>query len=144
MSTRRTFLLKLLAASFILLLFAFSSSMPAQIPDNPLFKAMKWRNLGPANFSGRVVDVEALETDYRHVLVASASGGVWKSTNAGTTWNPSSTFMAAHQLGISPFSRKTRTSFGLALEKQTTVTVLVGGMVSINPSMAAGPFRTWA
>ncbi len=88
MSTRRTALLKLLTTSFFLLLSAFSSSMPAQSPDNPLFKAMKWRNLGPANFSGRVIDVEALETDFRHVLVASASGGVWKSTNAGTTWEP--------------------------------------------------------
>jgi len=53
-----------------------------------LFREMRWRQIGPANFSGRIVDVEALETDFRHVMVASASGGVWKSSNAGTTWEP--------------------------------------------------------
>lgn len=53
-----------------------------------LLKEMRWRNIGPANFSGRIVDVEALDRDFRHVIVASASGGVWKSKNAGTTWKP--------------------------------------------------------
>ena len=51
-------------------------------------KDLKWRNIGPANMSGRVTDIQALIDDYRHVIVASASGGVWKSTNAGTTWTP--------------------------------------------------------
>ncbi|MDP1889894.1 MAG: hypothetical protein Q8K55_03300, partial [Gemmatimonadaceae bacterium] len=36
----------------------------------------------------RFTDVEALDTDFRFVLAAAASGGVWKSTNAGTTWTP--------------------------------------------------------
>ena len=56
--------------------------------EKDLFKQMKWRCIGPANFSGRIVDVEALDNDFRHVIVASASGGVWKSVNAGTTWEP--------------------------------------------------------
>ncbi|MFQ5865847.1 MAG: WD40/YVTN/BNR-like repeat-containing protein, partial [bacterium] len=60
----------------------------AQNIDKNLFKEMKWRCIGPANFSGRIVDVEALDSDFRHVIVASASGGVWKSINAGTTWEP--------------------------------------------------------
>ncbi|MFC2161430.1 WD40/YVTN/BNR-like repeat-containing protein [Acidobacteriota bacterium] len=51
-------------------------------------KDLKWRNIGPANMSGRVTDIQALNEDYRHVIVASASGGVWKSLNAGTTWTP--------------------------------------------------------
>ena len=53
-----------------------------------LLQAMRWRNVGPAVFAGRVVDVEALDNDFRYVITASASGGVWKSTNAGTTWTP--------------------------------------------------------
>ena len=32
--------------------------------------------------------IEAVESDFRQVLVAAASGGVWKSVNAGTTWKP--------------------------------------------------------
>ncbi len=59
-----------------------------QSPDVKLFKDMRWRNIGPANMQGRVADIEALESDYRYVLVASASGGLFKSVNAGTTWEP--------------------------------------------------------
>jgi len=53
-----------------------------------LLRELRWRAIGPAVFAGRVVDVESLENDFRHVVVASASGGVWKSVNAGTTWEP--------------------------------------------------------
>lgn len=37
---------------------------------------------------GRVVDIESLDTAFTTVYVASASGGVFKSVNAGTTWTP--------------------------------------------------------
>jgi photosystem II stability/assembly factor-like uncharacterized protein len=53
-----------------------------------LFKDLKWRNIGPANMAGRVTDIEALESNPAVVYVAAASGGVWKSVNAGTTWEP--------------------------------------------------------
>ncbi len=53
-----------------------------------LFKDLEWRNIGPANMSGRVTDIEAVEGDFERVIVAAASGGVWKSDNAGTTWEP--------------------------------------------------------
>jgi len=54
--------------------------------DNPLARELRWRNIGPANMTGRIAAIEALSTDYRHVLVASASGGVFRSTNGGITW----------------------------------------------------------
>lgn len=60
----------------------------AQSPDADLVKVLKWRNVGPANMIGRISDFEALESDFTQVLCASASGGVWKSVNAGTTWEP--------------------------------------------------------
>ncbi|HEX7780536.1 MAG TPA: hypothetical protein VF424_14910, partial [Vicinamibacterales bacterium] len=53
-----------------------------------LLADFQWRNIGPANMAGRVTDIEALESDFSTVLVAAASGGVFKSTNAGTTWEP--------------------------------------------------------
>jgi photosystem II stability/assembly factor-like uncharacterized protein len=53
-----------------------------------LFKDLRWRNIGPANMSGRVTDIEAVDANSSIVYVASASGGVWKSTSAGTTWAP--------------------------------------------------------
>jgi photosystem II stability/assembly factor-like uncharacterized protein len=57
-----------------------------QIAPENLTEDLKWRNIGPANMMGRIAAIEALDTDYRTVLVASASGGVFKSTNAGITW----------------------------------------------------------
>ena len=68
--------------------FVFFAGLNAQEAEQGLFKDMQWRGIGPANMSGRVTDIQALDDDSRHVLVASASGGVWKSTNAGTTWEP--------------------------------------------------------
>jgi len=72
---------------FLIVLGLTCAAMAQSLEEN-LYREMRWREIGPANFSGRIVDVEALERDFRHVFVASASGGVWKSTNAGTTWEP--------------------------------------------------------
>ena len=72
------------ALLFILLAPLF---LIAQRPDNPYSQDLKWRNIGPANMMGRIAAVDALDTDYRHVLCASASGGVFKSTNGGITWD---------------------------------------------------------
>jgi len=76
--------------AFLLLSFLLFMAVPifSQSPEQNLIKNFKWRNIGPANMIGRISDFEALESDFTHVLVASASGGVWKSVNAGTTWKP--------------------------------------------------------
>ena len=48
----------------------------------------KWRNVGPATTSGRIVDL-AVDTENPGTLyLALASGGVWKTTNNGTTFEP--------------------------------------------------------
>ncbi|MFC1476857.1 WD40/YVTN/BNR-like repeat-containing protein [candidate division KSB1 bacterium] len=72
-----------------LLVICFSSgTVYSQALEENLIKDLKWRNIGPANTSGRISDIEALDNDFTHVIVASASGGVWKSLNAGTSWEP--------------------------------------------------------
>jgi len=65
-----------------------SGTAYAQYSNEDLIKDMRWRNIGPANMSGRISDIEALDDDWTKVLVASASGGVWKSINGGTTFEP--------------------------------------------------------
>ncbi|MGH3368222.1 MAG: WD40/YVTN/BNR-like repeat-containing protein [Nocardioidaceae bacterium] len=54
-----------------------------------------WKMNGPTNIGGRVVDVALDPDDSSIVYVAAASGGVWKSTNAGRTfqeaWSPTMT-----------------------------------------------------
>ena len=70
-----------------LFLFQLNTAV-AQTAEEALLKDLQWRCIGPANFAGRIVDVEAVEDDFTHVICASASGGVWKSQNAGITWEP--------------------------------------------------------
>jgi photosystem II stability/assembly factor-like uncharacterized protein len=50
--------------------------------------ALKVRLVGPAVTSGRIVGFAVNPADRTHYFVAVASGGVWKTTNAGTTWTP--------------------------------------------------------
>ncbi|MGB2844370.1 MAG: hypothetical protein WBC02_05915 [Candidatus Aminicenantaceae bacterium] len=70
------------------LVFGVTSLFFSQSSEESLIKDLKWRNVGPANMIGRISDFEALDKDFTQVLCASASGGVWKSVNAGTTWEP--------------------------------------------------------
>ena len=78
-----------MAAALFVTTLAFQPPGVAQSrPEASLVKDLRWRNIGPANMAGRVTDIEALESDFATVLVAAASGGVFKSTNAGTTWEP--------------------------------------------------------
>lgn len=53
-----------------------------------VFDSLKFRSIGPAVTSGRIIDFAVNPNDRSHYYVAVASGGVWKTTNAGTTWTP--------------------------------------------------------
>ncbi|HEX9611164.1 MAG TPA: hypothetical protein VF978_04695 [Gemmatimonadales bacterium] len=55
--------------------------------DSTLLAAFRWRPVGPANMAGRITDVEGIPGS-RTFFFAAASGGVWKTTNAGTTFRP--------------------------------------------------------
>ncbi|HEX9729439.1 MAG TPA: hypothetical protein VGA37_13110 [Gemmatimonadales bacterium] len=52
------------------------------------FAAFPWRNIGPAAMMGRVSSIDAWNSDSRTVLIGSASGGVFKSTNGGVSFAP--------------------------------------------------------
>jgi len=49
---------------------------------------LELRNIGPAINSGRVVDFAVTPGKRHRYFVATASGGLWKTENAGTTWTP--------------------------------------------------------
>ncbi len=51
-------------------------------------KNLKLREIGPAIMGGRVDDFAVVESNPNIVYVGLASGGVWMTTNAGTTWEP--------------------------------------------------------
>ncbi|MBI5853246.1 MAG: hypothetical protein HZB39_19735 [Planctomycetes bacterium] len=48
----------------------------------------EWRALGPGNTSGRIVDLAVDPSDHDVWYVATASGGLWRTTNGGTTFTP--------------------------------------------------------
>ena len=52
------------------------------------FNALRFRSIGPATTSGRIAAIAVDPHDRSHIWVGAASGGVWKSMNAGTTWTP--------------------------------------------------------
>ena len=49
---------------------------------------LEWRNIGPAHISGRIADIEAVESDPDIIYVATSTGGLWKSMDRGSTWKP--------------------------------------------------------
>jgi len=56
--------------------------------DEGLFKEFSYRNIGPTRQGGRIVDFAVHPTNPYTFYVASASGGLWKTTNNGTTFMP--------------------------------------------------------
>ncbi len=56
--------------------------------NSGLISGIRWRSIGPAVASGRIADIAVDPTDRSVWYVAASSGGVWKTTNAGTTWDP--------------------------------------------------------
>jgi len=65
---------------------------PPVAPAAPNYEALlanlRWREIGPAIMGGRIDDFAVVESDPNIVYVGVASGGVWKTTNSGTTWTP--------------------------------------------------------
>lgn len=74
---------RFLLAAFLLLPLAGVSGQDAADLQN-----LQWRELGPAVTSGRITAFAVDPRDARVIYAASASGGAWKTTNAGTTWEP--------------------------------------------------------
>jgi photosystem II stability/assembly factor-like uncharacterized protein len=73
--------------------FLCLSSSGAQAPatiDPALLGSLRWRSIGPANTGGRIDDfaVARVPGQPDAIYVATASGGVFKSTNQGTSWTP--------------------------------------------------------
>lgn len=56
--------------------------------DQKTFTGLEMRGIGPAMTSGRIIDLAVDPHDPRTWYVAVASGGVWKTTNNGTTFAP--------------------------------------------------------
>src|SRR5438132_4290043 len=76
----------------LLLTAAIAAPLAAQPPvryDASTVSGLPARNIGSAQMSGRIAAVAAISESGRlTVFAGSASGGVWKSVNGGTTFKP--------------------------------------------------------
>jgi photosystem II stability/assembly factor-like uncharacterized protein len=72
----------------IILIVLAAAGPRAQKLDEAGLKQLAWRAIGPAVMGGRIDDVAVDERNPTTIYVGAASGGVWKTTNQGTTWAP--------------------------------------------------------
>jgi hypothetical protein len=61
---------------------------PPDRMNTATFAGLRLRNIGPAFTSGRVVSIAVDPKDTSRYFVGAASGGVWRTTNAGITFAP--------------------------------------------------------
>ena len=86
--------------SFIALVFVSAGALvqgqgPKIAPD--LYSALQWRYIGPEG--NRVSAIAGVPGDPMVVYAGSASGGIFKSTDAGTTWQPIFDDQPVHSIG---------------------------------------------
>ena len=61
---------------------------PVPALDSATLGALRWRPVGPTNMAGRIADIEGIPSPSKTFYVVAAGGGVWKTTNNGTTFRP--------------------------------------------------------
>ena len=61
--------------------------LAAPLPAQDL-GTLPWRHIGPSSFGGRIDDIEAIPGRPSTIFVGTAGGGVFRTTNNGTTWAP--------------------------------------------------------
>ncbi|HEX5081167.1 MAG TPA: glycosyl hydrolase [Blastocatellia bacterium] len=87
---------------------------PSDPMSPPTFSGLRFRSIGPAVTSGRVIAFAVDPNDRAKYFVAVASGGVWKTVNAGTTWTPVFENYGSYSIGA------------IALDPKDTSVVWVG------------------
>jgi len=73
-----------------------------------------WLNLGPVNIAGRILSLAFDPSSPQTVYAGSASGGIWKTIDGGTTWTPLGDELPTLAVGA------------IALSSQSPNTVLIG------------------
>lgn len=119
----------------MLVLFAVRAGTLAQTPvkvDANTFGGLSARAIGPAVMSGRIMAIDAVNSNPNTFWVGTASGGVWKSTNGGTTFKPI-------------FDKHTQSIGAIAIDQSKPDTVWVGTGESCtrnSSSVGTGLYKT--
>jgi photosystem II stability/assembly factor-like uncharacterized protein len=86
---------RILAAS-LLCAAALHAQSPYSAAD---LSGLRLRNIGPAAMSGRVVDMDVVESDPYTMYVAAATGGLWRTRDNGVTWESLFDKVPVHSIG---------------------------------------------
>ena len=91
---------------FMMFLLMSSYAISAEEDEKPnpglnetSLKGLKWRSVGPAMTAGRIADIAVNPKDRNQWFVAVGSGGVFKTNNRGTTWEPVFDSEASYSIG---------------------------------------------
>ncbi len=88
---------KLLLVSCLSLILPLAAA--GQVPAGQLTHALHWRSLGPFT-GGRVTTLAGIAAEPNVFFMGTAGGGVWKTTNYGSTWqNISDKYFKAGSIG---------------------------------------------
>ncbi|MCV6630377.1 MAG: hypothetical protein OIF50_11045 [Flavobacteriaceae bacterium] len=101
-------------------LLLVSVSLFAQDFDMKLLQDVKPRNIGPGGMSGRITAIDVVENNTDVMYVGTASGGMWKSTSGGVTWEPI-------------FDKELTASIGAVAIQQSNPSVIWAGTGEGNP-----------
>lgn len=63
------------------------------------YSGLSFRSIGPAVTSGRIADFAVVPNHHEVYYVASAAGGIWKTTNSGTTFDPVFDSQGSYSIG---------------------------------------------
>jgi len=91
------------ARSLAFPLIALSSATAAQAQTAPYaasdLSALRLRSIGPASMSGRVIDMDVVESDPYTWYVGTSTAGIWKTRDNGVTWQSIFDQQAVHSIG---------------------------------------------
>ncbi|MBZ5620300.1 MAG: hypothetical protein LAQ69_16465 [Acidobacteriia bacterium] len=122
------------------LLFAASFSLAAQPFDTSLYRAMRWRQIGPFR-AGRVTAVAGIPGNAAVYYMGTPGGGLWKTVDGGVVWTPISDAVPISSIGavaVAP-SNPNIVYFG------TGDVSMVGGSVNMGNGVyrSADAGKTW-
>jgi photosystem II stability/assembly factor-like uncharacterized protein len=86
----------------MMMVLLVTAAEPAKKPAGltaDTFSGLKFRSIGPAYTSGRIADFAVNPANPKQYYVAVASGHIWKTDNAGITWNPVFDNYGAYAIG---------------------------------------------
>ena len=103
------------------------------------FDALHFRPIGPASMSGRISDLAVYESNPAIFYVGTAHGGVWKTTNAGTTFEAQFQDQGLISIGDIAVSQNNQTSCGSAPASRTIARARAGATASTSRQTAGRP-----